>query len=1558
MSDAATIATLGIEVRTKGVQAAKNELQSLSDAAKVASDKISGVGKAANAASNQLNGVLKNTTSEFDKVGDAAKAVSDKFNFSSALKSLPSVYFYLSSFDKQIVQTTAISTVLAKSLVETLSMFPRVGKYVSSGKTVLTALEEDVLDLDKALNRMQSFESISTISTELGRYVGQVKNKFLQDVANANGDIGALSQSVSELKRIFPELHFGGFANFENGVNDSLMALEVFQAKIRATISETNDKIVKQSKIFSEETQKNVNNKLLDFENFAEYQKYISERNYSNYLSEYIAEQRYFPAEFSNQAKYVAENVESSARTWISLYRKLLDELNKPDLEPIDAWETEKNLKILENGILATQKVKGISQEYITLIDNFKERYINSAQSLSRTDKQQTGQRLQIYDDYYAKRTSLNDRFVGVEKAAQDASAKAAQEGYDERQDLQAGFYVESEARLGSWHIAQMTSENMQSNDLQKAHKQADEAQRDQTQGQYDALQGMSRDHNKNLLQQEAEVRQDRRTTWEKMLDDWTDTNKQMEALSEQSLQDIQSGFKDFWKESFEEGELAWDSLWDAFKNIAYNAMAQVATTYSLKFLSSLFSGNLGITEDSYAASTWGSGGEFAGLFGDISSSKSSSNYNLLGGALGTLAGSTAASSMFGNNSSVSTGSALGGMAGGLAASSASAAIIETLGIAAATNPYAAPIIIGLGALLGAIGGGGIGSLFNGGSDTVSEQQQEEAGLADDFNAWLQGAGSGYVSGSSWSEALKDIHKITQPSGGVEWEDLIDEWTQRQQSGDLDWWAQHPYVAGSEGVQTEEDQRNTMFRWYLRNIGGTGNGDLTESGDAWATEMWESWGQSMRDQAGDALSSLYITFQEKIDVGPFKDLGHELAQSMLEGVTSADDVYYVSELMDEFADISDAFNADYGEAGRGLVERLFGDVSDAEQMAKVLDEFEEFADVAAEFANVFGERGASWLSTLFDEIENADQLDAYTQSIKDLTSAGSALIDIFGDEFGNVLAKMFQNVTNADQLAVLSSQLQDFSDAAANLVNGADFFNLGDDFLNLDLASQDLDAWRDYVSQQLADNPPSALVKLGWDADIESGLNLLETSQNAYERTLNNALNYNNMSADEQANTVAQLIQYGGDVATFQAQQDRMEELDQLIREESAKGMDANAASIETWVKEYSSLADSLGIESESEKMVTSLQSVVDILGAIAQAFGVTLPEAATTAAQKTSDALTDIGLDESIIQSLGLDDLTETLGSLGIDDSVIEYLGLDGLAEKLAEVDVNSLVFESLDLGNLGNLVQTLGLDQEILSAMNVDELRQKLSEQGLDEGILDALNLQGILDALKELKPGEELQELSSFFTGDLPESVTNSINKVNSLLAEIAKIQDKTVTITVVEQNATSDVLATQHSGGAIFHAGGFIGQALAQGLITAHGGMYLGNTQPKSWERDIRAMVGEWVINKQAVDYYGSSLFAGLNSMAVPKDMLESPLAASLAALQPSSLSGATAPETSGGEAAPASNSTNITFSPNIVVSGDVADPKAKARELADELFKEFKKRIKRGESFTDQSAGVI
>lgn len=140
-------------------------------------------------------------------------------------------------------------------------------------------------------------------------------------------------------------------------------------------------------------------------------------------------------------------------------------------------------------------------------------------------------------------------------------------------------------------------------------------------------------------------------------------------------------------------------------------------------------------------------------------------------------------------------------------------------------------------------------------------------------------------------------------------------------------------------------------------------------------------------------------------------------------------------------------------------------------------------------------------------------------------------------------------------------------------------------------------------------------------------------------------------------------------------------------------------------------------------------------------------------------------------------------------------------------------------------------------------------------------AAELRGLHDELGiQDDPMTNLTEVA----GDLNETLSG----LDATLRSIMGLPDsKTIDITVNEKHNKDT-----------YHTGGQVRAPLASNLITrhhggevplyAHTGLGLSWPAPQPGEVDIRALVGEWVINRQAVDYYGQDFMAAVNAMRVP------------------------------------------------------------------------------------------
>ncbi|MFZ5586146.1 MAG: tape measure protein [Thermodesulfobacteriota bacterium] len=123
-------------------------------------------------------------------------------------------------------------------------------------------------------------------------------------------------------------------------------------------------------------------------------------------------------------------------------------------------------------------------------------------------------------------------------------------------------------------------------------------------------------------------------------------------------------------------------------------------------------------------------------------------------------------------------------------------------------------------------------------------------------------------------------------------------------------------------------------------------------------------------------------------------------------------------------------------------------------------------------------------------------------------------------------------------------------------------------------------------------------------------------------------------------------------------------------------------------------------------------------------------------------------------------------------------------------------------------------------------------------------------------------------------LTKDLTKAMKELNgSMLAMLNLPTDHTWNWTV-----NYNTNGTPPSAPGTAHTGRWVSAALGSGMITRHGGggvpLYAHAGLNAAWpaprlgEVDIRALVGEWVISREAVDYYGNEFMGRLNAKAIP------------------------------------------------------------------------------------------
>lgn len=159
-------------------------------------------------------------------------------------------------------------------------------------------------------------------------------------------------------------------------------------------------------------------------------------------------------------------------------------------------------------------------------------------------------------------------------------------------------------------------------------------------------------------------------------------------------------------------------------------------------------------------------------------------------------------------------------------------------------------------------------------------------------------------------------------------------------------------------------------------------------------------------------------------------------------------------------------------------------------------------------------------------------------------------------------------------------------------------------------------------------------------------------------------------------------------------------------------------------------------------------------------------------------------------------------------------------------------------------------------------NEIKQQLmNASGMERSQVEAL--------------GAELRDLHDQLgiTGD---PMTNLNQTVGTLNESMQSLEQTMRAIFNLPSSKSFDFYYNQHGdmpSASEYHAGGLVGMSLAANLITrhgggqvplyAHGGLYVGLPPRRPGEVDIRALTGEWVMQRSAVDYYGSDFMEDIN-----------------------------------------------------------------------------------------------
>ncbi|MBI5522435.1 MAG: hypothetical protein HY910_07390 [Desulfarculus sp.] len=184
--------------------------------------------------------------------------------------------------------------------------------------------------------------------------------------------------------------------------------------------------------------------------------------------------------------------------------------------------------------------------------------------------------------------------------------------------------------------------------------------------------------------------------------------------------------------------------------------------------------------------------------------------------------------------------------------------------------------------------------------------------------------------------------------------------------------------------------------------------------------------------------------------------------------------------------------------------------------------------------------------------------------------------------------------------------------------------------------------------------------------------------------------------------------------------------------------------------------------------------------------------------------------------------------------------------------------------------------VDLIIQQSGNVADLTAKYERYNeIKQQLMNANNLErGQVEAL-----GAELRALHDEL--GIASNPMDNLTKVTSSLDQTMQGLERTMRAIFnlpsdKEFNITTNY-RTNGSPAATAHTGSLVSAVLANNLITRHGGGpaplyahdgYPGWDPPKPGEVDIRALMGEWIIQPSAVDYYGNDFMAALNDRRIP------------------------------------------------------------------------------------------
>ena len=282
------------------------------------------------------------------------------------------------------------------------------------------------------------------------------------------------------------------------------------------------------------------------------------------------------------------------------------------------------------------------------------------------------------------------------------------------------------------------------------------------------------------------------KSSFERILDSWADTQANMQAMTEESLKGIKGLFQAFFDDLFDDFEVSWDKLWDVAKGTATNLLSQTATDWAstafasgAKWVMNQFSGtaqaaNAAQTAGSYefdddisaTSGSWSFGSDWVGQGGGPWSDASGAVYGVAG-AVGTYGGSYLGESVWGESKYGNTLATISGSLG------------------AAAGSYFGPLGSLAGGAIGSFQGQMWGSLL-GGEDDTAEREADATAYADAMKTLLDSAylrrvaaGDESFDAGAYLQAQKRAHESDNRVG---WDQMEADYATLKAAGVLQWW--------------------------------------------------------------------------------------------------------------------------------------------------------------------------------------------------------------------------------------------------------------------------------------------------------------------------------------------------------------------------------------------------------------------------------------------------------------------------------------------------------------------------------------------------------------------------------------------------------------------------------------------------------------------------------------------------------------------------------------------------------------------------------------------------